>query len=43
VEFCRLFERVDHIIEGEENLPGETGHIFVMNNLANHPVNTLPA
>ncbi|HEU5314306.1 MAG TPA: cyclic nucleotide-binding domain-containing protein [Candidatus Udaeobacter sp.] len=40
--FCRLFERVDHIIEGEENLPAETGHIFVMNHLANHPENTLP-
>jgi CRP-like cAMP-binding protein/1-acyl-sn-glycerol-3-phosphate acyltransferase len=42
VEFCRLFEHVDHIIEGEENLPDETGHIFVMNHLANHPENTLP-
>jgi CRP-like cAMP-binding protein len=42
VEFCRLFERVDHIIEGGENLPAETGHIFVMNHLANHPENTLP-
>jgi CRP-like cAMP-binding protein/1-acyl-sn-glycerol-3-phosphate acyltransferase len=40
--FCRLFEHVDHIIEGEENLPAETGHIFVMNHLANHPENTLP-
>jgi CRP-like cAMP-binding protein/1-acyl-sn-glycerol-3-phosphate acyltransferase len=42
VGFCRLFERVDHIIEGEENLPAETGQIFVMNHLANHPENTLP-
>ena len=42
LEFCRLFERVDHIIEGEENLPPEAGHIFVMNHLANHPENTLP-
>ena len=42
VEFCRLFERVDHVIEGKENLPAETGHIFVMNHLANHPENTLP-
>jgi len=42
VEFCRLFERVDYIIEGKENLPAETGHIFVMNHLANHPENTLP-
>jgi CRP-like cAMP-binding protein/1-acyl-sn-glycerol-3-phosphate acyltransferase len=42
VEFCRLFERIDYIIEGQENLPAETGHIFVMNHLANHPENTLP-
>jgi CRP-like cAMP-binding protein/1-acyl-sn-glycerol-3-phosphate acyltransferase len=42
LEFCRLFERVDHIIEGEENLPAQAGHIFVMNHLANHPENTLP-
>ena len=28
VEFCRLFERVDYIIEGEENLPAKTGQIF---------------
>jgi CRP-like cAMP-binding protein/1-acyl-sn-glycerol-3-phosphate acyltransferase len=42
VEFCRLFEHVDHIIEGEENLPAGSGHIFVMNHLANHPENTLP-
>jgi hypothetical protein len=36
-QFCRLFERVDYIIEGAENLPAEAGHIFVMNHLANHP------
>ena len=24
LEFCRLFERVDHIIEGEENLPAQS-------------------
>jgi CRP-like cAMP-binding protein/1-acyl-sn-glycerol-3-phosphate acyltransferase len=42
LEFCRLFERIDHIIEGEENLPAQAGHIFVMNHLANHPENTLP-
>lgn len=41
-EFHRLFERVDHVIEGMENLPSEPGHIFVMNHLANHPENTLP-
>jgi CRP-like cAMP-binding protein/1-acyl-sn-glycerol-3-phosphate acyltransferase len=42
VEFCRLFKRVDYIIEGKENLPPEPGHIFIMNHLVNHPENTLP-
>jgi CRP-like cAMP-binding protein/1-acyl-sn-glycerol-3-phosphate acyltransferase len=42
MEFCRLFEHVDYIIEGEENLPDKAGHIFVMNHLVNHPENTLP-
>ena len=42
VEFRRLFKHVDHIIEGEENLPPEAGQIFIMNHLTNHPDNTLP-
>jgi CRP-like cAMP-binding protein/1-acyl-sn-glycerol-3-phosphate acyltransferase len=42
VEFCRLFKRLDHIIEGEENLPSEPGHIFIMNHLVSHPENALP-
>ena len=42
VEFRKLFKQVDHIIEGEKNLPRESGHIFVMNHLVNHPDNTLP-
>jgi len=42
VEFCRLFKRLDHIIEGEENLPSESGHIFIMNHLVGHPENALP-
>jgi CRP-like cAMP-binding protein len=42
IEFCRLFKLVDHIIEGEENLPPEPGHIFIMNHLVGHPENTLP-
>jgi CRP-like cAMP-binding protein/1-acyl-sn-glycerol-3-phosphate acyltransferase len=41
-EFCKLFKRVDYIIEGKENLPPEAGHIFIMNHLVNHPENTLP-
>ncbi len=41
-EFIRLFERVDHAIAGEANLPRTPGHIFIMNHLFNHPDNTLP-
>ena len=40
--FRKLFERVSHIIEGEENLPSAAGHIFIMNHLVSHPENTLP-
>lgn len=40
--FCKLFAKVDHLIEGLEHLPAEPGHIFIMNHLANHPENTLP-
>ena len=42
IEFGRLFKLVDHVIEGEENLPPEPGHIFIMNHLVSHPENTLP-
>jgi CRP-like cAMP-binding protein len=42
IEFRRLFTLVDHIIGGEENLPPESGHIFIMNHLVSHPENTLP-
>jgi CRP-like cAMP-binding protein/1-acyl-sn-glycerol-3-phosphate acyltransferase len=42
IEFCRLFKRLDYIIEGEENLPPKPGHIFIMNHLVSHPENTLP-
>lgn len=42
IEFRRLFKLVDHITEGEENLPPEAGHIFIMNHLVSHPENTLP-
>jgi len=41
-EFIKLFEKLDYVIEGMENLPDEPGHIFVMNHLFNHPDNTLP-
>ena len=42
VEFCKLFQRVNHVIRGEENLPNEPGHIFIMNHIVSHPENTLP-
>jgi len=41
-EFIELFEKLDYVIEGRENLPDEPGQIFVMNHLFNHPDNTLP-
>ena len=41
-EFIKLFDRLDYVIRGEENLPDRPGHIFVMNHLFNHPDNTLP-
>lgn len=40
--FMALFERLDYVIAGEENLPDSPGHIFIMNHLVNHPDNTLP-
>lgn len=41
-EFIELFEKLDYVIEGQENLPDEPGQIFIMNHLFNHPDNTLP-
>lgn len=40
--FIALFEKLDCVIAGEENLPDSPGHIFIMNHLVNHPDNTLP-
>jgi hypothetical protein len=40
--FAELFEGTDYIIRGEENLPEEPGHIFIMNHLSNHLDNLLP-
>ena len=40
--FAELFEGTDYAIHGEENLPNEPGHIFVMNHLSNHLDNLLP-
>ncbi len=40
--FAWLFEDTGHLILGEEHLPEEPGHIFIMNHLSNHPANLLP-
>ena len=40
--FIAMFQKLDCVIAGEENLPNEPGHIFIMNHLVNHPDNTLP-
>jgi len=40
--FAELFEDTEYIIRGEENLPDEPGHIFIMNHLSNHLDNLLP-
>lgn len=40
--FAELFKSSDHLVLGEENLPKEPGHIFIMNHLSNHPGNLLP-
>ncbi len=41
-EFVKLYEKLDYVIQGNENLPDQPGHIFIMNHLFNHPDNTLP-
>jgi len=40
--FAELFEGIDHLVVGEERLPEEPGHIFIMNHLSNHLDNLLP-
>src|SRR5919107_1639518 len=40
--FAELFEGTEYLILGEENLPDEPGHIFIMNHLSNHLDNLLP-
>jgi CRP-like cAMP-binding protein len=40
--FAELFENTDYVVRGQENLPDEPGHIFVMNHLSNHLDNLLP-
>ena len=40
--FAEMFDGTDYLISGEENLPDEPGHIFIMNHLSNHLDNLLP-
>ncbi|MEQ9306856.1 MAG: cyclic nucleotide-binding domain-containing protein, partial [Marinoscillum sp.] len=37
-----VYQNQKYVIQGEENLPEEPGHIFIYNHLRNHPYNTLP-
>lgn len=39
---ANALQEVRYIIKGEENLPEEPGHIFILNHLVNHPYNALP-
>lgn len=41
-DFQRLFEQTNYIIAGEDLLPPESGALFIMNHLTNHPENLLP-
>lgn len=41
-KFTEVFENVPYVVEGWENLPENTGNIFIFNHLLNHPYNTLP-
>lgn len=40
--YQELFEQQDYVVSGVENLPEESGNIFIYNHLRNHPYNTLP-
>ena len=41
-EIANALQEVRYIIKGEENLPDEPGHIFILNHLVTHPYNALP-
>lgn len=42
VRFQRAFAGARQVIRGQENLPAEAGHIFILNHLISHPYHTLP-
>ena len=39
--FKRVFENAHYVIQGVENLPKQSGHIFILNHLISHPYNAL--
>ena len=40
--FQQAFRRMRYVVEGDERLPADPGHIFIFNHLKNHEHNTLP-
>jgi CRP-like cAMP-binding protein/1-acyl-sn-glycerol-3-phosphate acyltransferase len=40
--FVEVFDKINYVIEGWENLPEKPGFLVVMNHLINHPDNMLP-
>lgn len=40
--YISVFDKQRYILQGTENLPKESGNIFIYNHLRNHPYNTLP-
>lgn len=40
--YQKVFQNQRHIISGKENLPEQSGNIFIYNHLRNHTYNTLP-
>lgn len=41
--FAELFQHTTYVIQGTENLPDSSGHIFVMNHLTNDEANKFPS
>lgn len=41
-KFIEVFEKIPFVVKGWENLPKDSGNIFIFNHLLNHPYNTLP-
>jgi len=41
-KFFDIFSKTRHLIMGEQNLPNNSGHIFILNHLVSHPYHKLP-